>query len=273
MSKKKLFIGAILTAVIGIVLFGAVLTIWLDREKEHTTLERIAYDKCGRESVVYIKEEDEYIPYLVLAADYEGNVLLLREYLLPEEMPYEPSPLGNGLWPTYEYGSYYEKSSIDKFLNTDFLGMFSSGMQEAIVDTKIEITDIESYHGPNRANVTRKIDRKVFLLSAVELGVDFSVGYCMTKEGMPLKYFENARHSVRKACKADREAWPYWTRTPWIGEWCEVNVIGVEKTAAAPADRLLGVRPAFCMGKDTAVQKNNNIIDGESVYVLELENE
>lgn len=279
MSKKKLFIGAILTAVIGIVLFGAVLTIWLNREEEHTTLERIAYDKSGRESVVYIKEEDEYIPYLVLAADYGGNVLLLREHLLPEEMPYKPSMHESkisglsGGWAYYEYGSYYEKSSIDKFLNTDFLGMFSPDMQAAIADTTIEVTDMESYHGSNRASVTHRINRKVFLLSAVELGVDFSVGYCITKEGMPLKYFENARHSVRKACKADGEAWPYWTRTPWLWETCEVNVIGVEKTAAAPADKLLGVRPAFCMGKDTAVQKNDSIIDGKSVYVLEMESE
>ncbi len=41
----------------------------------------------------------------------------------------------------------------------------------------------------------------------------------------------------------------------------------------APADSRLGVRPAFCMEKDTAVKVNDNIIEGESVYILELDDE
>ncbi|MCM1553673.1 MAG: DUF6273 domain-containing protein [Butyrivibrio sp.] len=279
MRKKKIIIAAILIAVISITLVDIALSVWYNREEEHTTLENIAYDKSKRMTVVYIKEDNEYAPYMVLESNYGGNVLLLRQYLLPEEMPYKPSKHPSehsalsGGWAYYEYGSYYEESSIDEFLNTDFLNVFSPNVQEAIVDSAIEVTDKASYSGPNRASVTHRIDRKIFLLSSVELGDYFSVGHCMTKEGTALKYFEDASHSVRRACKASGEGWPYWTRTPWIWETCEVNVIGVEKTSSAPADKLLGVRPAFCLGKDTTVHKDSSIIEGQSVYVLDLESE
>ena len=281
-KKTKIIVGAsvagvILIAVMGIALVNIFLFIRLHREEDHTTLERIAYDQSGRKTMVYIREEGEYIPYMALESDYEGNVLLLRENLLPEEMQYQPAPYEDGIsglsggWRSYDYGSYYEESSIDEFLNTDFLGTFSPEVQKAIVDTSIVVTDKASYYGQNLANVTHRIDRKIFLLSAVEL--DRGSDYCTAKEGTPLKYFENCSHSVIRAYKADGEAWPYWTRTPWLWGTNHVAVIGVEQNTSATPDRLLGVRPAFCMGKDTAVHKRDGIVEGKSVYVLDLEGE
>ena len=282
MRKKKLIVGVIVTVVIGIVVLGTVLAIWLiiraQNREEYTTLEEMAYDKSGRKTVVYIKENDGYIPYLVLESDYGGNVLLLRENVLPEPMPYRPSPYGesttalSGGWAWHDYGSYYETSSIDKYLDTDFLKVFSPAVQEAIVTTTIEVTDIESYSGEKSGEVTHMVERKAFLLSAVELGITFSVGYCITQEGTPLKYFENTRQSVKKAYAADGTAWPYWTRTPWTGETCTVVVIGVRLDFGTPtADARLGVRPAFCLEKDTAVQKSDSVIEGKSVYILEFD--
>lgn len=281
MKNRKLLVRGILIAVIGmVILLGVVLVIWLFGTDENLTLEKIAYDKSKKNPVVYIKENNEYVPYLVLTSDYGGNVLLLRENLLPEEMPYKPSkhpaPEGSALsggWAFYEYGSYYEESSIDEFLNTEFLERFSSDMQAAIVDTTIEVTDKESWQEETWASVTHTIERKVFLLSAVELGMGYSVGYTMTEEGEPLKYFKNTVHSVKKAYKANGEAWPYWTRTPHIWETCTVNVIGIETFGSAPADGRIGVRPAFCMEKDTIVKKSDSIIAGKSVYMFGLDSE
>ncbi len=282
MRKKKLFVGVIVAVVIGIVVLGAVLAIWFiiraQNREEYTTLEEMAYDKSGRKCVVYIKENDEYIPYLVLESDYGGNVLLLRENVLPEPMQYQPSPHGESTtalsapWTTYDYGSYYETSSIDKYLSTDFLRAFSPAVQEAIATSIIEVTDMESYHEAHWAEATHMIERKVFLLSAVEMGITLSVDYNITREGTPLKYFENIRQSVKKACAADGTAWPYWTRTPWIWETCTVTGIGATgELGADTADRYLGVRPAFCLEKDTAVQKSDSVIEGKSVYILELD--
>ncbi|MDE7269068.1 MAG: hypothetical protein K2N81_01175, partial [Acetatifactor sp.] len=121
------------------------------------------------------------------------------------------------------------------------------------------------------AEATHTIERKVFLLSAVELGVKFGVGYTMAEEGRPLKYFKNKEYSVKTAYKADGKAWPYWTRTPEIWETCTVTVIGIDAIGSAPADSHLGVRPAFCLGKDTVVQKSDGVIEGKSVYILELD--
>ena len=278
MRNKKILAGVILTVVIGIVALGAVLAVWLYEANGNLTLEKIAYDRSKKNPVVYIKENDEYVPYLVLESNYGGNVLLLRENVLPEEMQYQPSPHGeamgafSGGWAWYDYGSYYEESSIDEFLNTEFPKVFSQNVQTAIVDTTIEVTDIASYHEEQWAEATHMIERKVFLLSAVELGVKFGVGYTMAEEGRPLKYFKNKTNSVKKAYKADGKAWPYWTRTPEIWETYEVTAIGVDyEIITAPADSHLGVRPAFCLGKDTVVQKSDSVIEGKSVYILELD--
>lgn len=283
MKNKKWIVGVVLIVDIGLALLCAVLYIRLigyGQSAEYATLEEMAYDQSGRKSIVYIKENNEYIPYLVLESDYGGggNVLLLRENVLPELMQYQPSPHGEAIgalsapWTTYDYGSYYEKSSIDQYLSTDFPKFFSPAVQESIVTTTIEVTDIESYSGEKSGKATHMIERKVFLLSAVELGITYSVDLNITREGTPLKYFENARHSVKKAYTVDGRAWPYWTRTPWIWETCDVVVIGAKLDFDAPtADSRSGVRPAFCLGKDTVVQKSDSVVEGKTVYVLELE--
>lgn len=275
MKSREVFVRGRRIAAIGMVLLLVVLTTCGCGTNGNLTLEKIVYDKSKKNSVVYIKENDEYVPYLVLTSDYGGNVLLFREDVLSEEMPYKPSVHGggggalSGGWTHYEYGAYYEESSIDEFLNTEFLEVFSPDVQAAIMDTTIEVTDKESYNEKNWANVTHMIERKVFLLSAVELGVEFGVGYIMTREGKPLKYFKDKELSVKTAYKADGTAWPYWTRTPELWETCLVTVIGTEAVGSAPADSLLGVRPAFCMGKDTIVQESDSILAGESVYIIE----
>ena len=274
--RNKIIFVAILAAATGMALLGVVWAMWLNGGKENLTLEKIAYDNSRENPVVYIKENGKYIPYLVLTSDYGGNVLLLRENLLPEPMQYKPAPHGEGFgalsggW-AGEYGSYYEESVIDEFLNTDFLEVFSPEVQAAIVDTMIEVTDMDRYEEWNYA--THMLRRKVFLLSAVELGVLHSVDLMTAREGDPLKYFKNKKHSVKTAYMADGKAWPYWTRTPWLWETCLVTVIGVESLGDAPADSRIGVRPAFCMARDTAVRESDSVVAEETVYVLEMEGE
>lgn len=285
LKDKKRLAGILAAAAAGMALLGTVLAVWLGRGSGGLTLKDIAYDRPEEDSskedpsegdpVVYIRENGEYVPYLVLTADYGGNVLLLREHLLPEAMQYEPSPHGetvdglSGGWAFYDFGSYYEKSSIDAFLSTDFLEVFRPEVRAAIVDTLIEVTDEECYEKWNYA--THRIRRKVFLLSSVELGVRYSDGYTTAREGEPLAYFRNKAHSVKTARKADGEAWPYWTRTPWLAETCLVTAVGVDSLCSPPADLYIGVRPAFCMERDTKVRESDGIVPGETVYVLEVE--
>lgn len=297
-EKQKRLIGILVAAAAGMVLLGTALAVWLGRslsqknvtrdgsEEEsvdHTgagrglTLQDIAYDGSEEKPLVYIRENGEFVPYLVLTADYGGNVLLLREDLLPEAMQYEPSPHGEAagapgaLWAFGELGAYYEKSSVDEFLNSDFLDVFNPEVRAAIKTTSVEVTDMDCYEEWNYA--THVIQRKVFLLSSVELGVSDVDGSMTAREGDPLEYFKNKEYVVKTAHMADGEAWPYWTRTPWLAATCLVTVIGTEALFDLPADFCIGVRPAFCMERDTAIRESGDVVAGVTAYVLEIDGE
>ncbi len=233
-------------------------------EKKDLTLEDIAYDNHSRNYVVYIKEEEDYAPYLVLTSDYHGNVLLLRKYILPELLQYKIHESG---WASREYGSYYEVSSVDQFLNWKFYNALSDVTKSAIVDSKIQVTDIEDFNKWDYK--THVISRKVFLLSSAELGMEgLSIA---AKEGDTLDYFKDKEFSQRVACFSDGLEWTYWTRTPDLCDNYTVLAIGVDKLFVATADQEHGVRPAFCMSKETPIQESSNIIEGEEVYVIEID--
>ena len=57
---------------------------------------------------VYLEENNQYVPFIVLScANYKG-CLLLREHLLDENVNYNNAQ---------EYASYYKDSNIDNYLN------------------------------------------------------------------------------------------------------------------------------------------------------------
>ncbi len=257
MRKKKRLVFLLLCGILVMIMGGC-------EEKKDLTLADIAYDNSSKNYVVYIKEEEGYAPYLVLTSDYNGNVLLLRKYLLPELQQYK---IHEGGWSNREYGSYYEVSSIDQFLNWKFFNSLSDVTQSAIVDSKIQVTDIETFD--KKTDKTHVITRKVFLLSSVELGMDgLSIA---TKEGNALKYFKDKEFKQRTAYFSNGLQWSYWTRSPDITENFTVLAIGVDKLFVATADQEHGVRPAFCMSKETPIQKSSDVIEGEEVYVIETE--
>ncbi|MCM1282712.1 MAG: DUF6273 domain-containing protein [Muribaculaceae bacterium] len=228
------------------------------------TIEKIAYDKSKDNPLVYIKENDEYVPYLVLTSDYNGNTLLLRKYVLPELRAYKEHEAG---WGSNENGSYYEKSTIDDFLNSAFLDSLSEETRELVVDSTIEVTDMDRYH--EWEYVTHEISRKVFLLSSVELGIKGFDGYITTREGTPLKYFKDKEYSVKVAYFQDGSPCPYWTRTPNLWATCLVVTITTKGDGDSTAERVSGVRPAFCISGQTAVKESSEIVEGEMVYVIE----
>ena len=103
----------ILSVALCLLLLGGCKQMSLQTDKERNlTIKNIAYDvnkKLGY--TIYLRENEQYVPYLVLTNDYGGNVLLLRKHLLDETETY------NGQTAT---PSYYEDSEIDKFLNNVF---------------------------------------------------------------------------------------------------------------------------------------------------------
>jgi hypothetical protein len=222
--------------------------------KEPKELQDLAYNP-DRDTPyrIGIEEDGTFVPYLVLTDDYNGNCMLLREYLLDEPRPYN----------TGGDGSYYENSEIDRYLNEEFMKRFPANLSNKIVDSTIVITALKSLGIGGRDTTT--ITRKVFLLSYSELHVSGS--RTNLKEGEPLAYFTE-RYS-RVACYKNGEAGSWWLRTANTADRdvvCGVSIDGVVGSGGLlglDGPYLNGVRPAFCLSRDTKVMKND-----DELYVL-----
>ena len=284
-------IKAVLALMIcALVLGGCDGMIWQERDRRPppespNTLNDIAWDVDERLGyTVYILEDGEYAPYLVLTNDFNGsgNVLLLRQYLLDELRAYryldERGHFGVGV-----VASYYEDSAIDDFLNSEFYDKLPLYVMNKIIDSTIRITAIESIGiGGHR---TISIYRKIFLLSWIE--VNGNVGRHMSRinvsEGTELEYF--SERGLRIAYHSNGEAGNWWLRTPSIADMNVVAVVtytgmtgnapinqlvraDITRGERAVVEALAGVRPAFCLPRDTPIKERE--LNGEMVFVLDL---
>lgn len=229
-------------------------------DKSPTILEDIAYDMDASHGYrVYIMENNAYTPYLVLTSNYNGNCLLLREFLLDDARIY--NEIG-------EKAAYYEYSSIDCYLNDTFINTLSTDIRNLIVKSTIEITDKESIGVGGEKTTT--IERYVFLLSFAELNSGFS--RTNIKEGNALLYFED--NDRRIATYQDNTPGSWWLRTPNTSG--RSIVCGVSKEGIVGIGGIYdpnvqdgyynGVRPAFCLPNDTQIERV--VIDGVSILVI-----
>jgi len=226
-------------------------------------LRDLAYDvNPKRGYTVYLKEGNTYVPYLVVSSNYGDNVLLLRRELLKDTMPYNENE--RHMWASHEYGGYYENSSIDRYLNSEFINRFSQTVQDEIVYSKITITDKSSLGVTG--NKTTEISRKVFLLSLKEL--NGAESYASVSEGSTIKFFAD-NYNRRSAYLPNGEKSAYWTRTPETWETYNVFTIGHKATGAGSADIDSGVRPAFSLSKSTSIKQRLDIVTEQAVYVIE----
>ncbi len=222
-------------------------------------LSDIAFDNGEENCRVYIKENGKDVPYLVLSSDYNGNCLLLREYLLTEKRIYNKA-LGHT-------PSYYENSVIDVFLNNEFNDCFNKYTYDKILNSQIEITTSDSI-GVGGKETTR-IQRRIFLLSYTELNGGSS--RTNLKEGSPLKYFEKEENRIAKFEDGKFGSW--WLRTPNTGERLVVSgvaedgIVGIGGINGANGGEYRnGVRPAFCLPNDTIITKKYE--GGYERYIL-----
>ena len=225
------------------------------------SLSSIAYKNetmSEEDYTVMIKERGEYVPYLVITDNYDGsrNCLLLRKYLLDDYFRFNED---------LEVSSYYKTCELGNYLDEEYIKIYSNELQDIIVNTDIEIT---SYLGLiSCKNLKEHINRKVFLLSYNELCKDKSSSICA--EGNAISYFEDKSHAV--AVKANGEEGAYWLRTPdtWFTTVvCAIDTEGTyfsSGTSFGSDDYELGVRPAFCL------PRNTQIIEEDGVYYIEAD--
>ncbi len=223
--------------------------------KEARTLGELAYDEnIELGYTVYLKENDTYVPYLVLTSDYNEHALLLRKELLEENHVFHEDGYG--------YASYYKDSAIDRFLNEEFVLLLEPKIQEEIVESEIVITAKESIG--KAGEETELIERKVFLLSYAELC--FTLFGATLKEGEALSYFDNPENRIGYKNGVVDE---WLLRSPNV---CWFNmVLGINKKGGcggAAAEKAYGVRPAFCLSNTLGVELCGDIVEGETVYVI-----
>ncbi|MDR0425314.1 MAG: DUF6273 domain-containing protein [Clostridiales Family XIII bacterium] len=214
----------------------------------------IAYDRDPSYGyTVYISEDGAFAPYLVLARNYGGSVLLLREEPLEAPMAYN------------DYAGYYEGSSIDAYLCGSFLDSLQPEVKGSIRDSEITIT-AESSLGVAGSDV-KTIVRKVFLLSYTEIGQASSS--VANVEGRALKYFKEPSHVI--AYKGG-EAASWWLRTSYT--WYGNSAWGVGPEGSLGGGAVYepnGIRPAFCVDGSLRIAEGGDSADGADGFYVDVE--
>jgi len=172
-------------------------------------LYQIAYNSISRfyesqdDITVYIKEDGEWEPFLVLEASYPGSgnggTLLLRKYLLPQRVPWfirehwrETAQDANSF--------RYQVSYIDHWLSTVYFNRLAPEMQTRILLTNIAVESDDSTFS-HRKTIT--VPRQIFLLSLEEVGGVSRNLRPEIVEGKRLDYFIPGRWFQDAGVRAD----------------------------------------------------------------------
>lgn len=212
-------------------------------------LSDISYDKNKKcNNLVYLLENNKYIPFLVLSSNYNGNTLLLRQDTLEQQMPMN------------EYSAYYENSYIDQYLNDTYLKSLEN-INTLIVNSKIDIVN-EASLGVTGNNI-KQIERKVFLLSYSEVIEQMDTNG--VEEGKKIKFFKD-QNRRQAFCNNEKSSW--WLRTPntyYIS--CSYVVGSNNKIGCTNVYDYNGIRPAFCIKNNVKIEKRF-LKDLGKIYVI-----
>lgn len=224
-----------------------------------STVGDLAYNKTGSEGLVYIMEDGEYAPYIVLTDNYNGNALLLRKNV-DENYKYNNNNV--------KYQSFYADSEIDKYLENTVYESYDDTVKNIIRETSLDVATTRAIE--EHLTQTGSINRKVFLLSMYEYGGDPN-GFA-AREGTPLEYFSD--NESRAACDCYGVETSFFTRSAAfqgknsvysISKDGSIGVGGINGTST-PAEG--GVRPAFCIPSDTKLKTKSGVAPGENGYIL-----
>ncbi len=186
------------------------------------------------ETSVYIRQDGFLSPYRILSDDYHGKVLLLSE------TSYDDAAFDR------ENQNAYCDSDLDKYLNGEFLKVYSKGIQNSLETVPVPVAD-------SKTGETDKIERKVFLLSASEIGI---VHERAAAEGDTFAYFKEQANRVPVDSHGRPET--LWLRSPVIGRDDSVWVVGIDGEAfmeAADRQDAIRFRPAIVLDGDLQVRK------------------
>ena len=210
---------------------------------------------------IFIEENGELQPYYVLTENYysQGNVLLLRKYLLEERMSFHDE------MQEAEYG----RSNIDSFLNKEFISRLDSPVKDSIPKTSISVSAIRLpfHYEKDKKNNDAFISRRIFLLSRNEV----RKSRLKSGEDTFLSFFEKdiSTNQFRAVKKGERIPFPWILRSTFEFEPHLVGVVGFygqSNVTSVVSSR--GIRPAFCLPPNTKIRKD--VLENKEIYVLDI---
>lgn len=213
--------------------------------------------KMSDDCVVYIKENENYVPYYVLTKNFNNSncVLLLRKFLLDDKISFNTSEIP---------AARYEGSVLDNFLEKEFSKVFDESFMKKLQAVEISTIKNDQLGKPNPE--TTLIKRRVFSLSYTELGMKEEPLEAI--EGKKIPVFNDANSRI--AYNSNGTAGSWWTRTAhnWGGDLA-VGIAPDGGIGHGSTSSTNGVRPAFCLQSNTSIVEREDVIDDKTVYILE----
>ena len=151
----------------------------------------------------------------------------------------------------------YASSSIHSYLNSTFLGLFESNIQEAIKQVKIPYygkDGEESYSGADG------LPAKIFLLASSEVGGKTPA----KKDGNVLTYFDQNTGNDARIAYLDGKATIWWTRTPTGLGLSYVTYVSAAGAATGGSNNARpvgskGIRPALILPSTLLVSDDGTV--------------
>ena len=243
--KKGFLISCIFLVLLIIMVTSYLASLFIKLDND--TIGSIAYNVNKKNYVVYVKENNKYVPYIVIDNNYNGtnNTLLVRENVLggeeydlgingefTEDRIYKPSFV--------QSNKSYENSEVDTFLSKEYSNYLEEGLVSIVNNTTINVYKFEDKKDYD-------INRKFFILSLGEMNVNNSYS---TGREYPLEYFK-----LGLAAKNDSGSIvKYWTRTPMNNSYAIINYAGTYSDCDNTCKH--GIRPAFTIPSDTKIKQN-----------------
>ena len=154
----------------------------------------------------------------------------------------------------------YANSTIHSYLNSYFIAMFDSNIQNAIKQVKIPY--VNGTGGSAVASGANGLSAKIFLLSGYEVGWTTSYNEGFPVDGAKLDYFVAGWDGNSKRIAYLRDSAIYWLlRSPhnnFINYVWYVTIPGYNSTLDPSIN--CGIRPVFILPSDTLVSEDGTII-------------
>lgn len=204
-------------------------------------------------SIVKLKENDVSVNYIIVnqgkpSSAYDNScngTWLLRQDCVEERPWYD---FGND-WPE----NTLETSDIQPWLNSTMLSKYNSATQSWIKQVKIPYRKGGGEDGVDQTG-TNGLSCKVFLLSAVEVGIPRYSPHTIPNDGSLLDYFiqETSANSdearQKRLAKSNGRYYLWWLRSPTITDATEVfTVLADGGVSGEYADHEYGIRPTVIL--------------------------